>query len=87
MIVRNLQAEFPDDRDLYIGVFCLGLAALIAIGRRVGRIAAGYGTGAAVLAAVGSVLLIGMVGSGALLIALYMAALAFVSYRAATTKP
>jgi hypothetical protein len=83
----TLSPAFRDSRDLYIGLFCLGLAVLIAIGRRVGRIAAGYGTGVAVLIAVGSVLLGGMAGSGVFLIASYMAVLAFVSYRSATDKP
>ena len=73
--------QSSDSRDLSIGVFCLVLAALIAIGRQVGRVAATYGTGAAVLVAVGSLLL------GAVVITLPMAMLAGVSYRAASSKP
>jgi hypothetical protein len=82
VLVQYLSAEVHDPRDLYLGLFCLGLAALIAIGGRVGRIAAGYGMVAAALGAIGSLLLIGMAGPGAAAIALYLGVLAGASYAA-----
>ena len=87
VLVRYLGAEFPDTSYLYAGAICLGLAALIAIGRQVGKVAAGIGTVAAALIAVGFVVVIQMAGSGAAVGAVFMAMLSGISYGAARSKP